>query len=327
VGCLIGALASLAVTLVALEEVSPPQTDGLALELTWAAPSGCPDLASERAEIRRRVGEVAPTIASEPIAAQGEIRAGADGGYRLSLRTRVGATVGERLLSGPDCHELADAAALVLALLINPEASLPEAIVASQPESAPPAPSPPSPPPSEPRPFPLHHRSGFGCGIDAVLASGVLPSLAKGIDARLLYQRGPFAATLQVAGFLPNEKSAPVLPGASAAFYRVESALALCAGTPADRRLGAALCLGGALVMLHGESSGVSAPGQATAYWLEALVAASGHLSLTSATRLRLAADLRGLGDRPDFAILGLGSIYRPAAFNVRGTLGLEVLF
>jgi len=132
---------------------------------------------------------------------------------------------------------------------------------------------------------------------------------------------------LEISGFLPDEKSAPVLPGARASFYRLESVLQLCASTPSDRRLGAALCLGGAVVRLHGHSAGVSDPGQATAYWPEALLAGSGQLRLTAATRLRLGAGLHGLGSRPDFAILGLGSVYRPAAYNVRGTLGLDVLF
>jgi hypothetical protein len=87
------------------------------------------------------------------------------------------------------------------------------------------------------------------------------------------------------------------------------------------------LCLGGAVVRLHGQSSGVSNPGQATAFWPEGLLTAAGHLRLTSAMRLHLAAELHGLGSRPDFAILGLGSTYRPAPVNLRGALGIDVLF
>lgn len=315
--CLIGALAILVASLVAVGET--PQTDGLALELTWEVPQGCPDLASERAEIRRRVGDVARASPPEPIVVQGEIRVDASGGYSLSLRTRVGAITGERVLSGQDCHELADAAALMLALLINPEAALPA-------EPAPAAP-PAVPPPRSLPPAPMRQRSGFGCGLDAVLASAVLPGQGQGLAARFFYQRGLLAAAGQVAGFLPSEKRAPLLPGASASFQRFESALALCAATPSAWRLGGMLCLGGAVVRLHGESSSVSKPGQATAYWPEGLLAALGHLRLSSATRLHLAVELHGLGSRPDFAIIGLGSTYRPAPVNLRGALGIDVLF
>jgi hypothetical protein len=310
---LIGALASLATMLVAVGEA--PQADGLALELGWDAPQGCPDLSSERAEIRRRVGDVHRALPAETVTAQGTIRVAPAGGYDLSLQTRVGAVTGERVLSGPDCQELAEAAALVLALLINPEAT-----VSSKPE--PPPPSPP-PPPTPPPP----QRSGLGGGIAAILASGVLPRPAEGLSVRAFYQARYFLAALQFAGFLPQDTSAPLLPGATASFYRLESALQLCAATPSGRRLGAALCLGGSVIRLHGRSANVSAPGQATAYWPEASLATAGHLRLSSATRLHLSADLHGLGSRPDFAILGLGSTYRPAAFNVRGALGLDVLF
>jgi hypothetical protein len=319
--CLIGVLARLAATLVAVGEAPPSQTDGLTLQLTWQSPQGCPDLASERAEIRRRVGDLDRSLRAEPIAAEGAIRADGAGGYRLSLRTRVGEITGERVLAGPDCRELAEAAALVLALLINPEAT-----AVAEPAPAQPAPlPPPSPPPNTPSP--VARGSGVGVGLGAVLASGVLPGSAAGLAARVFYQRGFLAGAFEITGFLPDEQSAPVLPGASASFYRLESLLQICASTPSDRRLGAALCLGGAVVRLHGQSAGVSDPGQTTAYWPEALLAGSGQLRLTAATRLRLAADLHGLGSRPDFAILGLGSVYRPAAYNMRGTLGLDVLF
>jgi hypothetical protein len=325
-GWLVGALAWLTVTLVAIGEVPPEAAAGIAtgelpLRLTWTAPAGCPDLATERAEIRRRVGEVDQAQAAKPISAQVEIRATSPGAFRLSLRTRVGESIGERELTGSDCHQLADAAALVLALLVNPNAS----------PNASPNPEPPTPPtlspPAPPVTTSFAPRTGSGCGIDGVLAGGVLPGLAGGLGVRIFHQSGHLAAAARAGGFFAKEKPAAMLPGATASFYRLESTVQLCAATLADRRLGAALCLGGALVRLHGDSSGVSSPGQATSYWPEALLEALGHLRLTSATRLHIAAEARGLGSRPDFAILGLGSVYRPAAFSLRGALGLDVLF
>jgi hypothetical protein len=328
VGCLIVTLASLAATLVAIGEPLPPQTDGLALELTWEAPQGCPDLGTERAEISRRVGDIGRRVPSAPIAAEGTIQRDPSG-YRLLLRTRVGDTRGERVLTGENCRELATAAALVLALLLNPEAA-----PSLDPEPAPAVPTPtptptpiPMPPSPKSPPSSVRRPSGLGCGVDAVLARGVLPSLAGGLVGRFFYQRGLVMAAVQVAGFLPQTESAPVLPGASARFYRLESALEVCAGTSSDRRLGGMLCFGGAAVRLHGQSAGVSAPGTATAYWWEGSLAAAGSLRVTASVRLRLATELRGLGSRPDFVIVGLGSTYRPAPLSGRSTLGIDVLF
>jgi hypothetical protein len=314
--CLIGALASLAATLVVLGEASPSQTDGLDLQLTWESPPGCPDLASERTEISRRAGNIGR--ADQPVTAKGVIRADPSDGYHMMLWTRVGDTMGERVLAGPDCRQLAEAAALVLALLISPEAGL-----SSEHEPAKAAPTPAlTPPPAATGPS---YR--FGLGLGAVLASGVLPSPAAGLLARVDYRRGVLLLAQEIAGFLPDQKGAPVLPGASASFYRLEAALQLCATTPHGRRLGGTACLGGAVVRLHGQSSGVSNPGQATAYWPEALLAGSGRLRLTAATQLRLALELRRLGSRPDFDILGLGSTFRPPAYNVRGIAGLDLHF
>jgi hypothetical protein len=313
VGTLIGAIACLASALVSIGEATPPPTEDLALTLSWQAPVGCPDLASQRAEIGRRLAGTGST-AKQPIVASGEIRRDASGGYLLSLRTEVGDTTGERVLSGPDCRQLAEAAALILAMLINPEA-------VSEPPPPPPATPPPPPPPPPPAP-----HAQLGVGIDALLATGVLPRLAEGMALRLFYGRGLIMIAAQVAGFLSQAVDAPVWPGATASFYRLDAAVGMCATTPA-RRLGGTLCLGGGVARLHGRSAGISSPGQATGYWIEAAIEPSVYLRLTPALRLRLAADARGLGARPNLAINGLGPVYRPAAFNLRGALGIDFLF
>lgn len=309
---MIGAFACLAAALVSIGEAAPSQTEELALSLSWQAPAGCPDLASERAEIARRLG-AAERPSTEPIVASGEIRHDPTAGYVLSLRTQVGGTTGERVLTGQDCRQLADAAALILAMLINPEAAMEE-----------PAPAPAAPPPPPPAPQPRHT---LGVGIDALLATGVLPRWAEGLALRVFYGKGLILVAAQIAGFLPQRVDAPVWPKATASFIRLDSALQACATTPSDRRLGAMLCLGGSLVRLHGRSAGVSDSDEATGYWIEAAAEASVHMQVTAHLRLRLAGDLRGLGGRPDMAIMGLGSVYRPAAVNFRGALGADFLF
>jgi hypothetical protein len=281
------------------------------LVLSWQAPAGCPDLASQRADIRRRVGEARPT--AEPVVASGEIRRDSSGGFVLSLRTSAGTTSGERVLSGPDCHQLAEAAALILAMLIKPEA-----------QAEPPAPAPAPPPAPAPSP-PVGPR--FGVGADALLATGVLPHLAEGLALRFVYARGMLAAAAQVAGLLPQTVEVAAWPGATASFYRLDSAVQFCATTARERRVFGALCLGGSLVRLHGRSAGIARTGQATGVWVEASVEPSLSVRLTTALRLRLALDGRDLGSRPDMAVAGLGHVYQPAAFSLRGALGIDYWF
>jgi hypothetical protein len=100
-------------TIVDRAHAAPNQS---ALELEWRAPSGCPD----RAEIEARVAaRLEPRPASrEPLHASARIEPSTDG-YHLQLQTDQG----QRNLTARDCRELAAAAALILALLIDPEAA------------------------------------------------------------------------------------------------------------------------------------------------------------------------------------------------------------
>lgn len=322
---LFGPFATLAAVLSSFGEVSPTtNADHLPLVLVWKAPESCPSATSERAEIGRRVGDIEKTPPMETILARVEIRALSNNSFQLLLNTDIGGVVGERELSGSDCRQLAEATALVLALLINPNAmTTPETAPAEPKTSAPVAPPLAESASVEPaRPNPR-----FGAGLDAVIGQGVLPGLAQGLDLRAIFQRGHWAALAGAGGFLPNREDAQILPGAKASFYRLEWTLAACAQTLPARRLGAAVCLGGALVRLHGASSGVSNPGNASALWLEGLSELSAHLRVTGWARVRLSVEGRALGRAPDFAILGLGSVYRPPATSVRGGLGFDVLF
>jgi hypothetical protein len=323
---LIGVPATLAATLCFLAGPAGtvPPADDLPLDLSWMAPASCPDADHERSEIRRRVGLLDPSRQSARISAEVEIRASTTDLFQLSLRTRIGDTSGERDLAGQDCGELADAAALVLALLINPHAAL---------DPSPPSPVAAPPPPisvapqSVPADAEYAGRARLAFGIEVVLAGGVLPGLAEGLAGRGFFQHGSFVLAARAGGFLPQDKSAALLPGARASFHLLEAALAVCARTSPGRRFGTMVCLGGAALRLHGESSGVSTPGQATAYWPEALVEVSGQLRLARRLRLRIAGEAHGLGSRPDFAILGLGGVYRPATASLRGALGVDMLF
>jgi hypothetical protein len=320
---LLGHFATSAATLIALSGPGPaPATtaDELPLDLAWNAPAACPDAQSERDEVRRRVGQLAGDRRTTRVFADIAIRSDASGAFQLSLRTRVGDTTGERDLTGRDCRQLADAAALVLALLINPDAAL--APVPPPPASPPSLPAPPNP--AEADPARVAH---LAAGIEGALATSLLPGVAAGLSTRLSFLHGPLEVSLRAGGYFPKEQTTAAYPGARASFYLLESALSLCARTSPTRPMSAVVCLGGAALRLHGESAGVSTPGAATAYWPEALAEVAGYLRLTRRARLRIGTEVRGLGHRPDFAILGLGSVYRPGTTSLRGSLGVDMLF
>ena len=141
------------------------QPDDLPMTISWNAPDECPGIAELKAEIRRVAGQVPPP--SERLSADVTVKRGPGNGWLLTLVTKAGERAGERRLAGSDCAELMHAAALVLGLMINPQASVA-------------APSPPPPPPSPPPP-PVEPERHFAVGADVIVGNGALPGVAPGL--------------------------------------------------------------------------------------------------------------------------------------------------
>src|SRR4051812_12285031 len=98
------------------------------LELHWSAPAECPDRERVVARVEELVGRMP----------EGKHTLVATGAVTKAPRYTLSLTIGDapaRVMSGDDCDKLADAAALVIALDIDPDAL-----------SRPP-PEPPPPPP------------------------------------------------------------------------------------------------------------------------------------------------------------------------------------
>jgi hypothetical protein len=91
------------------------------LSLRWQTAPGCPELGTIRAKVERLLGRPLTSDAPSTLEASGTVLPAGDG-YKLELRTRsTAAGDGSRILRAAECGALADAAALVLALAIDPE--------------------------------------------------------------------------------------------------------------------------------------------------------------------------------------------------------------
>lgn len=96
--------------------------------LEWSAPASCPgaDRLRDRVDELLRVGPTLPR--GEPVAVRVELRTEKREGegptqtrFTAAIELGVGGEAGQRQLSGGDCEELVEAAALVVALAIDPE--------------------------------------------------------------------------------------------------------------------------------------------------------------------------------------------------------------
>ncbi len=134
--------------LVVLGAVFAPAPAAAQLAIEWDVPATeCPTVDAVRGEVTRLLGGAVPAdLALEARA----VATRAGGRWTLRLRTVMDGTEGERVIEGDACAPLADAAALVLALMIDPEAVAANAVVEAPPEEPAPPPDPAPPPAPDP---------------------------------------------------------------------------------------------------------------------------------------------------------------------------------
>ncbi|MCB9596700.1 MAG: hypothetical protein H6719_28505 [Sandaracinaceae bacterium] len=111
------------------------------LTVTWTAPAGCPTSESVQAEVIRLLGGALP----EELALEADgVTTELEGRWTLRLRTSTDGNEGVRVVEGDACAPLGDAAALILALMIDPAAVAEHAPLGPiEPPADPPAPEPP----------------------------------------------------------------------------------------------------------------------------------------------------------------------------------------
>jgi hypothetical protein len=279
------------------------------IAIAWNVPAGCPDVEALEAEVRRIAGQGPPPV--ERLEATATIRRGPEASWQLTLRTQAGSRAGERVLTARDCGELMHAAALVMALMINPQAS---AVAAAPP------PPPPPPPPAE-----VERR--FAAGAELVMGSGALPGIAPGIAIRFAAARAALSGELRASVLMPQRVASPADAAAGGTFDLLEAALAGCARARRTQRLSPGACVGATVVRVHGAGYGVTDPGAGTAWWPALMAEGSLRVGLSARNAVRLAAQALFSPGRPNFALAGVGQVFEPAPIWLRGTLGWELHF
>jgi hypothetical protein len=97
------------------------QSASAQMAITWTAPEACPREPAFVAEVERVLGRALSPEDGVRVNVHAEVAS--DGpGFTLELRTQAGAAEGERRLRAPSCDELFAAAAVIVALLVDPAA-------------------------------------------------------------------------------------------------------------------------------------------------------------------------------------------------------------
>jgi hypothetical protein len=145
----------------ALVLVGAPATERY--ELSWSAPDSCPDEASVRTDLDRRLAQSPPSD-DPPVRANARVERRPGGAHELTLTFGPDGEGGRRTIVDPSCDELAAAAVIIVAIAVDPsvlERDAPEPDTPIEPEPAPTpdvaptdAPTLPEPAPPEPEPEP-----------------------------------------------------------------------------------------------------------------------------------------------------------------------------
>src|SRR6185436_2212514 len=92
--------------------------------LVWEAPSTCPSEVRLRADIEQILHGPIELRPGERLVVRADVTPARDGGWHVALETDNGRRTAKRSLDAASCEELANATALLVAILIDPEAAM-----------------------------------------------------------------------------------------------------------------------------------------------------------------------------------------------------------
>jgi hypothetical protein len=325
-----------------LAAASPAQASGGArVNLRWSAPEGCPDAAHVTGEVDRLLGEESPRPAAQLDVAATVTR---DDGGELTVRLETQGDGGARVreIKGTSCAAVADAAALLVALIIDPVAAsravpapsppvVPPPPVPSPPPPAPPPPALPPPvpvPPSPPGPASTLRPSLRLLGW-TLADAGSLPGISAAFGGKAVMVIAPLRFELGGGVWFDRRTTVPQQPSAGGNVGLAAGSADACWSflRPGPLELGP--CLGFELGRLHADGFGGTTQGGGSVLWSAlqggALFAWAPVRWIAGVLRLDAAVPFA----RPTFVIDVPAPVYvyRSSPVVGRATLAVEVRF
>jgi hypothetical protein len=241
-------------------------------------------------------------------------------GWGLSLATDLDGTAGERTLSGVSCDSLTAAAALVLALILNPDLAVTAKPPAADPRSTPEAATLTAAKDGETHPS---WRVGALAGIQA----GALKSPSWQVALSLGAALGRFSLRLMPSLTPPQDVFIDDTQAKVGGRLWLATVATLGCWTWATGPVTLSPCFGVDLARLEGHGLGVVVAHDKTVYWTSAELAVFAGLPLGHGALLEVGGiGLMPLG-RPSVYLDGIGTVSRPAALGVGALAGLAWAF
>ncbi|MBN1611683.1 MAG: hypothetical protein JW940_33930 [Polyangiaceae bacterium] len=321
--------------LLAMLWASPSMAEPPQLTFDWNAPRSCPTEQDVLAVVTAHVGAPAESLLLRPLTVRAHVFE--EQRWVLELEWTSAGASEQRRVEADSCAEIARAAALLIALAIDPARSI-------RSETEPPASSVPSSPPAEAstaapavpvrraperasRPAPAHVRPAarparpaprLALAASAGTEFGALPGLAPGAAAGMATVFAPFELQADVGAFRSSDETAQ---GAGGRFWDLSLALRPCARLERNA-LALSPCLSAELVALNAAGQGMRYP---SSHWVRFVRLGGGaRASFGLGPKFGLLLDgwLQLPLRRPEFTADG-PELFQTKAVNARLSLGL----
>lgn len=325
-----------ATLVVAAPELQAPR----GLELRWEASEGCPTADEARERVESFLGRPAGQAGDPNVQARVRITEH-DGLFVAELELRGEDGDGHRTLEADRCDVVADAAAYVVAAMIDPTVELvlpepepepPPLEAASESRTTPeptPAPDRAAPAPPDPVQAPADRpraRSRGALRAGPALAAGPLPSLAAGIVAGAAWLRPRVRLELLATHWFARPTEPIAGPDVGGDIRLTTAGVRVCP-LVVQRPIEVPVCGGLELGSMFGRGVGLTEPSSVRLLW--AAVTASAGLVWMPSRRVGpwIDAALTIPVSRPVFVIESLGPAHQPARAAFYGQLGVELRF
>jgi hypothetical protein len=290
-----------------------------ALTFSWQAPAGCPSRDDLRAEIARLLGGEIRVPKGGDIKAVAVVAHGQT--WSLAIETELAGQPGRRSIEAASCQDLADATALIIALMIDPNAV---AAHATQPRPVPP------PAPSDPAPQKAR-RVAYLVGIHAAGSYGTLPSIDAGLGGGVGLAGRRWRVELRgTYGLRRDQRVTAPSPAPADSYGRfnfVAAALAGCVNLGRES-LAFGPCADAEVGVLSAKGLGVSEGFPAQTLWLALGAGAYAAIPLGPHLSLPLHLDVVAPLLRPEFVFRNVPTrVFRAPVVGGRISAGIELHF
>ena len=307
--------------------VPPAPAETHALQIDWHGPDDCERGDAVRAKVLRLLGGSQRALTTE-VKVSVTVRHEKGSRYVAELATSTAAGGGTKRLEGESCDAIALASSVVIALSVDPNASLDAETAPEEEPKPPPKPKPKRRPPPRPvvrrgpprETFPYLHGS-VGVIFDLLPDASAFTSAGIGVRHRR------FSLELAGAVYQPRDASRSDRPKVGAQLSLATAELLGCYALVPFQLGAIEVCPGARLEYLDARAFGVSNPDRGSVLLASGVAALRGRLRATSWLSATLDGGFSARPFHPTFVLVGVGNVFEISVFSPFARTGLVVEF